>query len=309
MNLRVLLLASIVVATGAARAEGASSLALLPIVAPDLGTAERAQLAALIRAELSVVPGIALQDDDVTQGNLATAKNVGAGCSFESLSCQANMGLVTGVDRAVIARASPSWSATLLELRLLDVVGASIERETMARLPKDAALLPTVLRGAVLRLLTPISTGALQIDGAARPTVFLDGVQLDPSATAQPVEGLAPGTHTVELRADERVLDTRTAVVTPATVVHVAFGAPGEEARRFPAEGGLRAGPIVVATGATVLALAGAGAGGLAWALEQPIERDTRTALRVTGLSLLATSAVGAAVTLAGVGVWIWEGP
>jgi len=296
----------------AARAADAepTAVALLPLLG-DVDADERASIEAALRGALDAVPGVALQPRAQTAASLATAADAGVGCSFEGLSCQANMGLLAGVAKIVVARARAEWASSRVELRVLDVVAAQVDRETAIDVPKEQASLALLLRGAALSLFAPEQTGALLVVAEPRAVLFLDGVELRAERRAKPIEGLAPGEHTVELRAEgppTRVVANVVAGEMARLEVPTPAGEASTSVDAAPEGSSLGLGAILAISGGAVMVGAGAGAGVVALVLEQPVERDPREALRFTGVALLATGLVGAAVGAAGVGLMLGAG-
>ncbi len=283
------------VVAGSARGEdrGLPTLALLPVVADEVPEAEREAVSAAIRAEAERIGRFDVQPRDVTQANLTSAQQVGVACAFEALSCQASMGLLTGVDKLLVGRLVPEWSSSRLALRLVDVVAGTSEREAAQALAKSEPGRAVAIRGAVLAALAPDSTGSIVLDAAPRATFAIDGVVVPRAPVGEPLRGLAPGPHEV-------VVDdvTRIVVVVSGETAHVAgVGAIAAA----PGGGGAAWAPWVAGGGAALALAGGAGAAGVALALETPIDHGARQAVRATGGGLLVATAVG--VVAAGIGV------
>lgn len=284
-------------------AAAAPTVAVLPLVAPDLGAADRDALEESLRALLRE-GGVSVQDAKETRQNITSARDVGVACSFEALACQARMGLLTAVDLVIVARLTQEWDRDLLQVRLLDVLEGRAVRQTEQALPRDPAFRDVVLRGAVLRVVAPEQTGGLALAQVpADKGVWLDGVEVAPALLGDPISGLSPGAHVVELRAGEEVVRTLRLDVVAGVVTPVSF--EGDSEAPLPEE--LSMAPFLATGGAVVAVSALLGAGALAAALEQPIEHDTRQAVRLSGRALLGVSAVGALVGAAGVGLWALE--
>lgn len=287
---------------GAAGPAGAApSSALLPVMAPDLLQPQKRAIEERIRV-VAAQSGMELQAAADTARGLADAKQVGAACNIESLACQAQMGVLLGVKQVLVARVSSDWSGDRIELRLLDALRGSTLREVTQPLPKDAALRPRVLDGAVLRVIAPAKTGNLVVDAPPASPLFVDGVAIPAREQKTRVEGLAPGPHDVELRPAGAPVEAKRVVVAAGQSVDVTFGlAPPPQGPPPSADAQAALWPWLVGGGAIIAAASGAAAGGLQAALEYtPMEREQRDALQVTGISLLGTTAVG--VVLAGAG-------
>lgn len=274
------------------------TVAVLPLMAPDLLEPQKRAIDERIRT-LAADNGVALQAAGETQKNLEKAKGAGAGCNLESLACQAQMGVLLGMKEVLVARVASDWAGDRLELRLLDALRGSTLRETTQLLPKDPALRTRVIDGAVLRIFAPKKTGSVVVTAPAGAPVFLDGVALTAQQAQQPIEGLIAGPHDVELRPEGKPGESKRVVVEAGKSVAVQLGP--QDAPPPPPPEPSPLGWIVLGSGAALATVAVAGAGGLQAALEYtPMERATRGALQVTGLTLLGATAVGVAVAGAG---------
>ena len=304
----VLLMGALAMAS-AAHAETYSA-ALLPLMAPDLLEPQKRAIDERFRA-IAADNGIALQPAAATASGIEMAKKAGAACNLESLACQAQMGVLLGTKQVIVARVASDWAGDRLELRLLDALRGTTLREATQLLPKDADLRARVADGVILAVLAPKKTGSLTLT-AGEGSLFLDGVALTAQAAKAKIDGLAPGPHDVELRAEGRPAQHKRVAVIGGETVAVAIGAPAAASSTTTTTTTTR-GPNaatddrsslalwLVGGGAAVAAAAGAGAGGLQAALEySSMERPTRSALQITGISLLGATAIGVVVASAG---------
>lgn len=309
---RLVVVSCLLLACAAARAQGgppATTIAVLPIVGDDVAAAERAALDAALRAEVEGAAVDAVQPADVTAANLASAQQVGASCAFESLSCQASLGLLTGADRVLVGRVVPEWSTDRLDLRLVDVATGTLQRETSQRLSKDAARRAVALRGAVLRLAAPERTGGFVFDADPQGTVVVDGAEVPRAPFGEPLKGLAPGPHEVEVRRGDDVVQRLVVVVVAGEIARV-DGAASASSSAQAGDAPFPLGAAVLAGGAGLALVGAAGAGTVGGVLEVvPIRHDERQLVRVAGAGLLVAGVVG--VVAAGVGgvLWLTEGP
>ncbi|MCC7074814.1 MAG: hypothetical protein IT383_26120 [Deltaproteobacteria bacterium] len=283
----------------AAHAE-AQTGAVLPIMAPDLLEPQKRAIEERIR-KLAGESGLRLQPAAETRKGIDQAKKAGALCSLESAACQAQMGVLLGATTVIVARVASDWAGDRLELRLLDALRGSTIREAAHLLPKEAELRERVIDGVILAALAPEKTGSLDLKAGAG-TVLLDGVALDAAAARARIEGLAPGPHVVELRAEGKVPARQQVVIKSGTSAALTLGEiKSEVPPPAPAPREPSLAPWLVGGGAVIAAAAGATAGGLQAALEySAMERGTRDTLRVTGIGMLGATAVG--VVVAGVG-------
>lgn len=296
-------LVALVAAIGStnARADGA---ALLPIMAPDLLEPQKRALDERIRA-VAAENGIALQPATETARSIEDAKKAGAACNIESLACQAQMGVLLGTDQVIVAHVASDWAGDRLELRLLDALRGSTLREAARILPKDPALRTRVMDGVILAVLAPKKAGALSVLGNGGP-VFLDGVAV---ASPELVDALAPGEHDLEVRAEGKPVNKQQIVVVSGETTTLDLGEK-DGALVTPPPATTSTGLWLVGGGAVLAAAAGASAGGLQAALEYaPMERGTRGALQIAGVSLLGATAVGVVVAGAGGVMMAMEGP
>lgn len=294
-------------AASSARAEGA---ALLPLMAPDLLEPQKRAIEERIRA-VAAENGMALQPGAETARNIEDAKKAGAACNIESLACQAQMGVLLGTDQVIVARVASDWAGDRLELRLLDALRGATLREAARLLPKDPALRTRVADGVILAVIAPKKAGALSVIGHDGP-VFLDGVAV---ASPDLVDALAPGPHDLEVRPEGKPVVTQQVVVLSGETTTLDLGGKGPDdgngnGTGTPQPATTSTGMWLVGGGAVLAAAAGAGAGGLQAALEYaPMERGTRSALQLTGISLLGATAVGVVVAGAGGVMMAMEGP
>lgn len=280
-----------------ARAE-AQTAALLPIMAPDLLEPQKRAIEARIRA-LASESGVALQAAADTRKGIDQAKKAGAACNLESAACQAQIGVLLGATVVIVARVASDWAGDRLQLRLLDALRGSTVREAARLLPKEAELRERVIDGVILSVLAPTKTGSLDLK-AGSGAVLLDGVALDAAAAGTRIEGLAPGPHELELRAEGQAPLRQRVEIKSAQTTALTLGVIKDDAPAPPQKTPSLA-PWLVGGGAALAAAAGATAGGLQAALEySAMERGTRDALQITGLSMLGATAVG--VVVAGVG-------
>jgi hypothetical protein len=300
------IVAPFLVATSATSAH-ADGAALLPIMAPDLLEPQKRALDERIRA-VAADNGLALQAGAETARSIDDAKKAGAACNIESLACQAQMGVLLGTDQVIVARVASDWAGDRLELRLLDALRGTTLREAARLLPKDPALRARVADGVILAVLAPQKAGSLSVSGHDGP-VFLDGVAV---ASPELVDALAPGPHDLEVRAEGKAAMNQQVVVVSGETTKVELGAKDASngTGTPPPPATTSTGLWLVGGGAVLAAAAGAGAGGLQAALEYaPMERGTRGALQLTGISLLGATAVGVLVAGAGGVMMAMEGP
>jgi hypothetical protein len=286
------------IGSAGARADSYAA-AVLPVMAPDLLEPQKRAIDERIRA-VAADNGVVLQPSDETAASIDKAKKVGAACNLESLACQAQMGVLLGTKQVIVAHVASDWSGDRLDLRLLDALRGSTLREASARLPKDAALRGRVLDGAALSLLAPKKTGAVTI-AAGDGALFLDGVAVEPGKAR--VEGLAPGVHDVELKVEGQETKKQTVTIASGETASIDLGAKASS--NAPPTTAPEAKPDVglwlVGGGAVLAAAGGIGAGALQGTLEYvAMERPTRGALQITGITLLGATAVG--VVAAGAG-------
>lgn len=305
MFIRVLVVAlpTLIAAMGAqpVRADGA---ALLPIMAPDLLEPQKRALEERIRS-VAADSGLTLQAAAETAKNIEDAKKAGAVCNIESLACQAQMGVLLGTDQVIVARVASDWAGDRLELRLLDALRGTTLGEAARLLPKDPALRTRVVDGVIFAVLAPKKAGALSVLGNDGP-VFLDGVSV---ASPELVDALAPGPHDLEVRAEGKPVVKQQIVVKSGETTTVDLGNKDASSVTPPPAATTSTGLWLVGGGAVLAAAAGAGAGGLQAALElAPMERGTRGALQITGISLLGATAVGVVVAGAGGVMMAMEG-
>ena len=295
---RVVLLIALV----ASMAAHADAAAVLPLMAPDLLEPQKRAIVARIRA-IAAENGVTLQPAAETAKGMEQAKKAGAACNIESLACQAQMGVLLGTTQVVVARVASDWAGDRLELRLLDALRGATLREATHVLPKDAELRTRVVDGVILSVLAPTKTGSITIV-AGEGVLLLDGVAIAPAAAKVPIEGLAPGPHDVELRVEGQAAQKASVVVKSGATISVAVGpAPVVPTKAPPVAPPQETsmGIWLVGGGAALATAAGIGAGSLQAALEySAMERDTRSALQVTGISLLGATAVGVVVAGAG---------
>lgn len=298
-------------------------MALLPVMAPDLLEPQKRAIDERIR-DVAAASGLAVQAESDTAQGIAEAKGAGAACNIESLACQAQMGVLLGVKHVLVARVSSDWAGDRFELRMLDALRGSTIRETSQPLPKDAAARDRVLHGAILRVLAPEKTGSLLVQAPPGSPLLVDGVSVATTERETRVDGLVPAVHHVELRADGRAAETVQVTVGAGALATVAIGveAPGAAGASAtsgtsgapgtpdPAAGGGALGPWLLGGGAALAAASGAAAGALQATLEYTaMERQQRSALQVTGITLLGSTAVGILVAGAGGVLMLGDAP
>ncbi|MBI1949677.1 MAG: hypothetical protein HYS27_28580 [Deltaproteobacteria bacterium] len=297
---RAIFIATLASLPAAAAPSEAKTAALLPVMAPDLLEPQKRAIAERIRA-LAAENGVALQPAAETAQGIEQAKKAGAACNIESLACQAQMGVLVGTTLVIVARVASDWAGDRLQLRLLDALRGTTVREATRLLPKEAELRERVIDGVILSLLAPQKTGSLDLK-AGEGALFLDGVALDAAAARARIEGLAPGPHEVELRVEGQPAQRQQVAIISGKAAALVLGVIEERAPPPPPppqEQGL--GLWLVGGGAALAAAAGATAGGLQAALEySAMERGTRDALQVVGISMLGATAVGLVVAGAG---------
>ena len=278
----------------------AQTAAVLPLMAPDLLEPQKRAIVERIRL-LAADNGVVLQPAAETLKGIEQAKKAGAACSLESLACQAQMGVLVGATLVIVARVASDWAGDSLQLRLLDALRGTTIREVARLLPKETDLRERVIDGVILSLLAPAKTGSLDLDSGVG-ALLLDGVALDAAAARARIEGLAPGPHDVELRVEGQPPLHAQVVLQSGETAKLALGVTNDAAPPPPLPPQDSAlGPWLVGGGAVLAATAGATAGGLQAALEySAMERGTRDALRMTGVSLIGATAVG--LVVAGVG-------
>jgi hypothetical protein len=275
--------------------------ALLPVMAPDLLENQKRAIDTRIRT-IATDNGISLQPAADTARDIDKAKKAGAACNIESLACQAQMGVLLGTKKVIVAHIASDWAGDKLELRLLDALRGTTLAETTQLLPKDS---PDgrnrAIDGAALRVLAPKKTGSIALkagDGA----ITLDGIPLSvEQLKSGQIDGLAPGPHDLALKGTSGSPDDKKQVVVASGIsMPLTLGSPKEIAAPPPEEKSDL--PVwLIGGGAVLAAAAGAGAGGLEGVLEtQSLERPTRGTIQATGIGLLGATAVG--VIVAGTG-------
>ena len=177
--------------------EGRPVVALIPLrplgVPPDMVQA----LHVTLRNELSALP----------EAKLAPEKEVAAELRREpdceaKIACAALAASRAGARELIIGTASQLGDAYMIDLKLLDARSAVELRRTTKPVSGSPDALIDTLREAVVQLLAPARfVGAMHIDvpGVAGAALFVDGKQVGTTPLATPIEGLAPGPHTVRV--------------------------------------------------------------------------------------------------------------
>jgi hypothetical protein len=147
--------------------------------------------------ELSSLPEVRLAPEKEVADQLRRETDCDA-----KISCAALAASRAGARQLIMGTASQLGDAFMIDLKLVDARSAQeIRRATYPVSGSQDALIDT-LREAVVQLLAPSRfVGAMKIDVPGYPgaELSLDGNPLGQTPLAKPIEGLAPGPHTVRV--------------------------------------------------------------------------------------------------------------
>jgi len=200
-------LAALVLAAGNAPiAHERPVVALIPLhplgVPPELVRA----LQVTLRNELTALPEARLASEKELAEQLKREPDCDA-----KIACAALAASRAGARELIMGTASQLGDAYMIDLKLLDARSANeLRRSTHPVSGSPDALIDT-LREAVVQLLAPSRfVGAMKIEvpGVAGAMLFVDGKQVGATPLAKPIEGLAPGPHTVRVVAEGKAAET-----------------------------------------------------------------------------------------------------
>jgi hypothetical protein len=207
MNPMLLALALVLAAGNAAVVHDARPvLALLPLRPLGVPAGLVNALQVTLRNELSNLPEVRLASDKEVAEQLGHEPDCEA-----KISCAAAAAGRAGARQLIMGTASQLGDASLIDLKLLDArSGQEVRRVTQPVSASQDALIER-LHAAVVQLLAPARfTGAMKIEvpGVQGALLFVDGKPAGTTPMAKPIEGLAPGPHTVRVVANGRAQDT-----------------------------------------------------------------------------------------------------
>lgn len=282
--------------------EAASAAPALAVLPPTGDAPER--LEGALREEIEALGSHAVQPGDTTRAHVQSARDLGLSCAVDDVACLAKLGILAEVQWVVPSRVRRGDRGALLEVVLIDVQ-AAVERARVTRAldgPVD-----DVARAASLLLLAPDkAAGSLVVEvspsGAA---LALDDKPLGTAPLPGPIEGLAPGEHTLAVshhgyREERRTFTVPVAGAATLTVTldeEAPDNAPGDELSPLVLAGG-----ITAAVGGAVALAAGLGAIPLDLYASDPKNNPDpkREALVLTGQGLVISAVAGGVVLLTG---------
>lgn len=195
-------LAALVLAAGNAPPvrDGRPVVALLPLRPLGVPEGVAHALQVTLRNELSGLPETRLAADKDVEDQLKREPDCEA-----KIACAALAASRAGARQLIIGTASQLGDAFMIDLKLIDARSAQeIRRSTHPVSGSQDALIDT-LREAVVQLLAPARfVGAVRIDvpGVPGALLFVDGNPVGSAPLAKPIDGLAPGPHTVRVVAE-----------------------------------------------------------------------------------------------------------
>jgi hypothetical protein len=198
-GLMLALLSALVLAAGNVPPahEARPVVALLPLrpLGVPAGLVNALQIS--LQNELSALPEVRLAPEKEVADQLRRENDCEA-----KISCAALAASRAGARQLIMGTASQLGDAFMIDLKLVDARSAQeIRRATYPVSGSQDALIDT-LREAVVQLLAPSRfVGAMKIDVPGYPgaELSLDGKPLGQTPLAKPIEGLAPGPHTVRV--------------------------------------------------------------------------------------------------------------
>jgi hypothetical protein len=196
-------------------------VALIPLrplgVPPELVQA----LHVTLRNELATLPEAKIAPEKDVAEQLRREPDCEA-----KIACAALAASRAGARELIMGTASQLGDAYMIDLKLLDARSAvELRRSTKPVSGSQDALIDT-LREAVVQLLAPARfVGAMKIEvpGVSGAMLFVDGKSVGTTPLANPVEGLAPGPHTVRVVGENKAessafVDVRFGQVTHAKI-------------------------------------------------------------------------------------------
>jgi len=159
-------------------------------VMPELGTA------------LQETGGCILQDPAKTAPELETARSMGFDCSSEDTECLRKLAALLRVQRVIGVSATQKEAVLLLALVVVDAKRGDRLAEVAGEIAIADPALGAALRDLAKRLLTPAPAyGSLRLT-IAEPgaQVLLDGKPIGTTPLAEPVQGLPPGAHALQIK-------------------------------------------------------------------------------------------------------------
>lgn len=268
----LLALAALVLAAGNAPGvhDTRPVLALLPLRSLGVPPALVNALQVTLRNELSNLPEVRLASDKEVADQLRHEDDCEA-----KIPCAAAAAGRAGARQLIMGTASQLGDASMIDLKLLDARSAQEVRRVTHPVSGSQDALIERLHAAAVQLLAPARfVGAMKIEvpGVSGALLFVDGKPAGSTPMAKPIEGLAPGPHTVRVVANGRAQET-------SAFVDVRFGQV-TEAR-------IEVGPMLATVPAAALPVAGVAA-------------DTRRPwVRPAALTALGIGAASAVVAIA----------
>ena len=195
-------LAALVLAAGNAppARDARTIVALLPLRPLGVPAELVRALQVTLHNELSALPETRLAPDKDLEEQLKREPDCEA-----KIACAALAASRAGARQLIMGTASQLGDAFMIDLKLIDARSAlELRRATHPVSGTQDALIET-LREAAVQLLAPARfVGAVKIDVPGMPgaLLFVDGKAAGSTPLARPIEGLAPGPHTVRVVAE-----------------------------------------------------------------------------------------------------------
>lgn len=184
--------------------------------------------AAALREALASHPAVALQAADQTLSFLDEAARLDHGCDPSTDRCLLDDAAVCGVALALHAVAQQrdgSYDGSYA-LRAAVAADGSVRSARVMLANAAPPLRAARLREAIAQLVTPAAVGTLSIEAPSGSSVAVDGVVRGIAPLTEPIHGMAPRAHLVEVTLADGSVDTRRIATTAGRRVHVVVVPP-----------------------------------------------------------------------------------
>ena len=172
-------------------------VALIPLRALGVSAEVANALQTTLRNELSALPEAHI----LPEKEIAEALRKEPECDAH-LACAVAAAAKAGARQLVAGTASRLGNAVVIDLKLVDArSGLELRRATRAVTGSQDVLIDA-LRAAAVELLAPqrfVGSLRVEVPGVSGAMLFLDGRPVGQTPLPQPIEGLAPGQHTVRV--------------------------------------------------------------------------------------------------------------
>jgi hypothetical protein len=180
----------------------AQQVVLLPLQGFTVSEDARFGLEQHLREEVNRITGFNIQRRAETIAHIEGMRSMGTECKWDDTSCLIQLGTLAGAKKIVVGTVSKAENTYGVSVVLLDVTDGTREREINDTVSSTREKWPHEMRRVATKLMVPEEVvGAVMVTvKQENATVLVDGIVMGVAPLEEPIQGLLPGRHTVDVQ-------------------------------------------------------------------------------------------------------------